>query len=274
MRSARPGVAATNTIVSLRSRARLTSLTHSDRRPANDNAGWQAMCECEPRSGPGRVVAGSRAEGDSRVSSTSSSSSVVAPDRPASISDHGVRMDSGAGTDAALSDEGVWPSEAVPGAGAGAGAAGEGLRVALGHLREPCLDAFAHVLRLGDQHDGPAGQGEIGEQAGGWGPGAGGLRPEAGATFTLDELRRAKGHRRRRASVTEPLLLEPVPKRHDAQRVDWRHRSLRRGIEAPDHLDRVADEFQAGGLILSGREDVGHPAANAEGPVIFDRVLA
>ncbi len=42
-RSARPGVAATNTTVSPRARAAFTSAIQSGRRPEKERAGWEAI---------------------------------------------------------------------------------------------------------------------------------------------------------------------------------------------------------------------------------------
>ena len=65
MRSARPGVAATNSTVSPAWRARLISSTQSAMRPRNSTAGWQRKAElrpggcgsaaCAPLRGPGRL---------------------------------------------------------------------------------------------------------------------------------------------------------------------------------------------------------------------------
>ena len=51
-------------------------------------------------------------------------------------------------------------------------------------------------------------------------------------------------------------------------------RALRGGSESSNRLDRVADEFEARGQVVAGREDVDDAAADAELAVLVDRVFA
>jgi len=70
-----------------------------------------------------------------------------------------------------------------------------------------------------------------------------------------------------------PGVADDVAQGKDSEAIDGRHRALGVDGVSTDGLDRVANQLDARGQIVAGREDVDHPAADAELAVLLHGVL-
>jgi hypothetical protein len=69
------------------------------------------------------------------------------------------------------------------------------------------------------------------------------------------------------------IVLQDIAKGNDGNLIDWRNRSLRRGIVGAERLDRVPDELQPYRVRFAGGKDVGDAAAEGEFPRFVGRVF-